>query len=150
MKRAVVNSFGIIPIHQSADGRKVLLVEQYSAQGTHWGFPKGQAEEGETPKDTAERELREEVGLYISKIISGESYGENYSFTYEDTIVDKTVEYFIGYVRNPGFALKEDEISNAGWFNFTDARNKITHPSTRDIFDKAVEYLEENEDETYE
>lgn len=150
MKRAVVNSFGVIPVHLSSDGPRVLVVEQYGAQGTHWGFPKGQPLPEERPYDTAERELREEVGLFMKKRIEGMSFKQVYSFTFEDTIVDKTVIYFIGIVKQPGFALQEKEIKNAGWYNFTDARNRLTFMNTKSMFDDAVEYLEENEDELYE
>lgn len=149
MKRATVVSFGIIPVHPSPDGMKVLLVEQYGADGTHWGFPKGQAVPGESPTDTAERELREEVGIRLHKRIEGISFKQHYSFTFDETIVDKSVEYYIGLVKVPGFALQEKEIKDASWFNFTDARNRITFMSTKRILDDALEYIEENTDEIY-
>ena len=39
--------------------------------GGHWSFPKGHVEKNETEKETALREIREETGLNVIKIIEG-------------------------------------------------------------------------------
>lgn len=142
MKRARVYSFGIIPVHLTVNGPEVLLIEQYSLEGTHWGFPKGKSEPGEDPLTTAKREIHEEVGLTCSKIIEGAHFTLNYSFTYEDTIVDKTVTYFIGFVENAGLALRENEIKNAGWYKLGEARERLSHLNTKEMFDAATLYLD--------
>lgn len=141
MKRARIYSYGMIPIRQSVNGPEVLLVEQYSAEGTHWGFPKGKVEPGEEPLVTAKREAKEEVGISFSKILDGAQFTLNYSFTYEDTIVDKTVTYFIGFVESPGLALRESEIKNAGWYKLGEARERLSHLNTKEMFDAATLYL---------
>jgi len=144
MKRARIYSYGMIPVHQSVNGPEVLLVEQYSAEGTHWGFPKGKTEPGEEPLATAKREAREETGITFNTVLEGAHFTVNYSFTYEDTIVDKTVTYFIGFVDNPGLALQESEIKNAGWFKFDEARERLSHLNTKEMFDSAILYIKEN------
>ena len=53
-------SFGIVPLQCVNEQWQVLLVQH---QAGHWAFPKGHAEIGEEPKQTAERELLEETGL---------------------------------------------------------------------------------------
>jgi 8-oxo-dGTP pyrophosphatase MutT (NUDIX family) len=145
MQRKIIQSYGIIPIYHSSDGDKILLVEQYSAQGTHWGFPKGKKEAGERPIDTAVREAREEVGLVFTEVDTREHFTERYSFTFENTIVDKTVTYYIGFVGNPGIAMREKEIKNAGWYTAQDVVRKLTYLNTRKIFDDAMMYLETHE-----
>lgn len=141
MKRARVYSYGMIPVHQSVNGPEVLLVEQYSAEGTHWGFPKGKTEAGEEPLATAVREAQEETGLHFSTILKDAHFTVNYSFTYKDTIVDKTVTYFIGFVDQPGLALQENEIKNAGWYKLGSARERLSHLNTKEMFDSATIYL---------
>lgn len=142
MKRARVYSFGIIPVHLTVNGPEFLLIEQYSVEGAHWGFPKGKPEPGEDPLTTAKREAREEVGLTFNKIIEGAHFTLNYSFTYEDTIIDKTVTYFIGFVDNAGLALRESEIKNAGWYKLGEARGRLSHLNTKEMFDAATLYLD--------
>lgn len=146
MKQARVISYGTIPIHHSPNGPRVLVVEQYGAQGTHWGFPKGGPVAGETPLETAMRETREETGLSFSEIIDEAQFTVNYSFTFEDTLVNKTVMYFIGIVVQPGLALRESEIKNGRWCTFEEARNQLSFMNTKDMFDAALVYLKEHHD----
>lgn len=142
MKRARIYAYGIIPVHKTVNGPEVLLVEQYSAEGIYWGFPKGKQELGEEPLETAKREVQEETGLVCSEVLEGAHFTLNYSFTYEDTIVDKTVTYFIGFVDNPGLALQESEIKNAGWYKLDKARERLSHLNTKEMFDAATLYLD--------
>ncbi len=44
------------------DGRPLYLLVS-SSDGRHWVLPKGHLEEGESPAETALRELREEAGI---------------------------------------------------------------------------------------
>jgi 8-oxo-dGTP pyrophosphatase MutT (NUDIX family) len=53
-------SFGIIPVSKELDGSPIfLLLRAYK----NWDFPKGGADEGETPLDAAKREMLEETGI---------------------------------------------------------------------------------------
>jgi 8-oxo-dGTP diphosphatase len=47
----------------SAPGGKVLLVKPYYV--SHWDFPGGLMDEGETPQQAAVREVKEETGLTV-------------------------------------------------------------------------------------
>lgn len=53
-------SFGIIPIAFPQQGPPLFLVLRAYR---NWDFPKGGAERGETPLETATRELAEETGI---------------------------------------------------------------------------------------
>jgi bis(5'-nucleosidyl)-tetraphosphatase len=139
MKHVTIAAFGVIPVLTKAPEFTVLLVEQYSAEGTHWGFPKGKAEPHEAPTETALREMREEVGI-TPRLISEPAFTISYTFTYQDTIVHKTVTYFFGLVDQPGFALRESEIKDADWFSLEAARAKLTFENTRAVLDAAASY----------
>lgn len=145
MKNTRILAYGVIPVYDSAEGRQVLLIEQYGAQGTHWGFPKGKANPGETPLEAAKRETREEVGLTFKEIIEDAYFTVNYSFTYEDTIVAKTVTYFLGFVNQPGLALQTAEVKQAGWYNIEEARRRLSFMNDKEMFDTAVVYLTEHQ-----
>ena len=72
----------------------ILLVKHKN--GHYWGFPKGKAESGEVPHETAKRELREETGLEIKEMISGRLFHETYSFEKGDQKFHKEVVLLVG------------------------------------------------------
>ncbi len=144
MKNARILSYGMIPIYDSSEGRQVLLIEQYGAQGTHWGFPKGKGEPGEPPLEAALRETKEEAGITFKEVLDEAYFTVNYSFTYEDTIVAKTVTYFIGFVNQPGLALQTAEVKQAGWYSLEEARLKLSFMNDKEMFDTAIVYLHDH------
>lgn len=54
-------SFGVLIFNESGE----LLMAHATGQ-KHWDIPKGGAEEGESPRDAALRELREETGIVLA------------------------------------------------------------------------------------
>lgn len=62
---------GAVMIVPLINDKEFYLVSEYGA-GTHsyqLGFPKGLIDEGETPEDAANRELKEEIGFGAKKLI---------------------------------------------------------------------------------
>lgn len=59
---------GVAIIILSADRKEVLLGERRNFRG-HWQIPQGGAEKGETPLQTLERELLEEVGIVLPTVL---------------------------------------------------------------------------------
>ena len=56
-----------------------MLHRQYTAPG-HWGFPKGHQDAGESEKETAIRELKEETGIDAVNLLEDKTFTEHYSF----------------------------------------------------------------------
>lgn len=52
-------SCGAVILRDTPDGMRVLMLRVFR----HWDFPKGLMEAGESPKQTALREVREESGI---------------------------------------------------------------------------------------
>jgi bis(5'-nucleosidyl)-tetraphosphatase len=52
-------SCGAVILRETPDGTRVLMLRVFR----HWDFPKGLMEAGESPRETALREVREESGI---------------------------------------------------------------------------------------
>lgn len=128
------HSFGIIPIRNNRGTREFLLVRHRAG---HWGFPKGHAESGETPLQTAERELSEETGLKIFRLLSPDSIVETYCFTVDGKLTIKTVDYFVAIVEGK-LLLQQAEISDARWVSIDEIADTITFPQTKLLCDRAI------------
>jgi bis(5'-nucleosidyl)-tetraphosphatase len=120
-------SFGIIPLQQREHTWWVCLVQHHAG---HWAFPKGHPEQGESPKESAERELFEETGLRIQRFLSEESIQENYSFTFKGQLIYKTVEYFLALVEG-NLLAQEEEIAQLEWVPLDMVEKKVTFSESR-------------------
>ena len=115
------NSYGIIPLrfrHQW----EVLLIQHHSG---HWSFPKGHAEAGEHPLQTAERELNEETGLSVARLLSTDPMLEQYCFTLKGAKISKTVQFYPAIVEGE-VAIQRNEIRASQWLSLRDAQKRIT------------------------
>ena len=108
-------SFGIIPLRKDKGHWEVFLIQHRGAR--YWGFPKGHAEEGETPLEAAERELKEETNLECARMLQEEPLVENYQFLAEGKRVSKRVLYFIAEVKGTPI-LQQEELNDGIWISF--------------------------------
>ena len=131
-------SFGVIPLKQEDGIWHVLLILHQG--GRHWAFPKGHGDPGETPIDSARRELREETGLDIQKILQEEPLMERYQFYRKREIVIKTVHYFPALVQGDHH-LQAEEIRDAKWVPLKDAAQHLTFKESKDMCHKLVDLL---------
>jgi len=122
-------SYGIIPLQMQGDDWKVLLIQHERAK--YWGFPKGHAEQGESPKEAAVRELREETNLEIVHFFSEFPQEEHYQYTFRGQLVFKTVSLFTAEVKGD-LQLQEEEVSGGVWCTFEQALSKLTYEIDRD------------------
>ncbi|UYV71803.1 DCP2 [Cordylochernes scorpioides] len=83
--KRTVPTYGAIILNSTLE--KVLLVQGYWAKSS-WGFPKGKLNENEQNFNCAIREVREETGFDISKIINQEEYIEH-------TLNEQTIRLYI-------------------------------------------------------
>jgi len=105
-------SYGIIPFRFEADELQFLVVRHH--QG-HWGFPKGRREAGETPEETARRELREEVALTEVTLLNDSPFKLSYPFEREGKIWQKEVGFFVGSVNGGIPKHLETELIEYRW-----------------------------------
>jgi len=119
---------------------QVLLISNAAMKDpkkAYWGFPKGHLEEGETGKEAAVREVKEETGIE-AKII--EKLGESkYIFTHNGEKIFKIVPYFsMEYVS--GELKKQDlEILEVLWISPEEALKKLSFSQDKAFLKKAIE-----------
>lgn len=134
-KRGTKKSCGAI-IYRRFLGRVRYLVVQH-ADGRHWGFPKGHVEPGETERETAAREVREETGLGVH--FRARFYERIYYLTAKGR--RKEVVYFLAQVRRPRIRLQQSELSDHRWLGFWETRELLTYENTKLLLDKAASYI---------
>lgn len=117
-------SYGAIPLwREPDDSEPLLLVLQHHAG--HWGFPKGHPETGETPLETAQRELAEETGLDEVAWVEEPRFNQSYDFTWGEDIYHKTVTYFPAYVREASVTPEPAEIRDYAWVSLDRAQSLL-------------------------
>ncbi len=135
-------SYGCIPVRNKKGSPHVLLVRH--SHGKHWGFPKGHAEDGETPHATAERELREETSIASCHFIDDVSFRETYTFIKKGERIEKTVVYFLAIVGGDCNTCPIEEIADVKWVSFADAEMTITFDEARKVWREAWPIAEEH------
>lgn len=139
MLTKTVHSYGIIPIRKTDTGLEMLVIHMYgSAGGTHWTFPKGRPEPGETPLESARRECFEEVGITATEIWEDTPIIETYTFTHDDTQIEKTVTFYIGMVENADVTIQPEEIKEALWLPLPLVASRLTHDSALAVYTQAL------------
>lgn len=133
-----VESFGIVPFLNEKGTWKVLLI--LHQKGNHWGFPKGKANPGETPLEAASRELNEETGLIVTRILRDHPLTEQYQFRRKKQLIVKTVQYFSALVQGD-LKLQEEEIREAKWVTIPEALQQLTFREARHILQEFLRYL---------
>lgn len=131
-------SFGIIPLQQIENLWKVLLILHKG--GRHWAFPKGRSNPGETPFESAKRELQEETGLEVGQLLQEDPLTEHYEFRRKGETVVKTVQYFPAIVKGT-LRLQPEEIQDAKWVPLKDAMKHLTFREAKEMCMSLIQKL---------
>ena len=110
---------------------KILVIYQNNG---FWGFPKGHVEDGETEKETAEREIFEETGL---KVEVNENNRFEFSYDIKKTNVHKIVVLFTAKViDDSSFKKQDEEIAEIRWVEPENVEEILTFDDWKDIWRK--------------
>lgn len=102
-----------------------------------YGFPKGHIEKGETEKETALREIKEEINLDVN-MIDG--------FKATETIKKgeqriKHITYFIATYNNQEFKAQEGEVSDIKLMEYDEAIKLFQFDSRTEVLRQAEDFL---------
>ncbi len=131
-------SFGIVPVSKERGIWQVFLILHVA--GKHWGFPKGHGNPGETPLESAKRELKEETGLEIISLVKELPFIETYHFKRRGRPISKTVQYFAAEVEGE-VILQPEEIRDGRWFSFQEALRALSFQEARAICHELIKLL---------
>jgi ADP-ribose pyrophosphatase YjhB (NUDIX family) len=103
---------------------EILLIQDAKDR---WTIPKGHIEEGETAKETAEREIKEETGLSEVKVLNW--LGKiNFRYRRGSSLVLMTTEIFLAQGLGNTDKLKpEDWMNGIKWFPAAEAVDRIEY-----------------------
>ena len=130
MKRE--QSFGAVVFNDD----KVLLVDHSKG---HIGFPKGHIEEGESGKDTAIREVKEETGIDI-EIIGDFSCSVEYS---PKQNVMKTVTYYIAKKIGGELLPQYTEVSSTYFLDKNKVLKRLTYENDKSVYNQVLDKIKE-------
>jgi 8-oxo-dGTP pyrophosphatase MutT (NUDIX family) len=132
------SSGGVVVCGEGPDLRVAIMRSRY---GT-WVLPKGRIESGETPEETARREVGEETGIEVGETASPLGRTEHES-EQGGKRVRKQVDWFMFRVSaaskltpNP-----EEGALDCGWFSVQQALKLLTHADQRRLLRRAVSRL---------
>ena len=117
------------------DQGRVAIIARHSRSGhLEWCLPKGHIEKGETPEQTAVREVHEETGI-LGEVI-GSIATIDYWFTGTSQRVHKLVHHYA--LRRIGGELTvegdpDHEAEDAIWVKFSDLDDVLSYPNERKI-----------------
>jgi 8-oxo-dGTP pyrophosphatase MutT (NUDIX family) len=107
----------------------------------HWDFPKGNIEAGETEKQAATREIREETGITDIEFLDGFRMKIEYKYRHDKRLVQKEVVLFLARTRTRQVTLSHEHIGFA-WRKYDDAMEQLTYPNATNLLSAAKDYLQ--------
>ncbi len=99
-------------ILRDKDGRYLLVQERKESAYGLWGLPAGWVDDGETPKQAAIRETKEEVGLDIEIDSNQPFYDSN------QPEADRHYYAFLGKIKGGVMTIQSEELLAAQWHSF--------------------------------
>ncbi|HLF54034.1 MAG TPA: NUDIX hydrolase [Candidatus Nanoarchaeia archaeon] len=117
------------------NGNRVLIIKRI--EGIHsdkWAFPGGVVETGETEEAALEREIKEEIGIRISKIIK--KMGE-YNYLRENGEEIKGISFLVS-IENEKINIDKSEIGDFRWATIEEIESLNCAPGIEEEAMKAI------------
>jgi 8-oxo-dGTP pyrophosphatase MutT (NUDIX family) len=142
MKSIKVKSSGGI-VYCMENGVAKYLLLRHVKTGSHWGFPKGRLEAGESVLDAAKREIFEETGMGNFSFEKNFCEDIRYSFVKDGSVRDKTVTYFLAMVKRKETKISEEH-TDFFWGEYDEILEKLENKTDIDVFKKANSFININ------
>jgi 8-oxo-dGTP pyrophosphatase MutT (NUDIX family) len=118
-------------------GSDVLVITPAGKRVT--ALPKGGRDGGESGKETAAREVREETGITVKV---REPLGDvRYWYRRGGRRVFKTVHFYLCDYVSGSTADHDHEVDEARWIPLEEARTALSYPAERELIERALSKL---------
>jgi 8-oxo-dGTP pyrophosphatase MutT (NUDIX family) len=143
-------SAGVIPFRWTDPTERAYLVLHSATvrnPRARWEFPKGGIEPGETPKQAAAREFREETSLTEWQFLEGFESPLSYSYIRRGRRVLKTVTYYVVEVfDDSNISRSAEHVPDVSghwyrWGTFPQITRMLFHAKIRQLFTEADAWL---------
>ena len=121
----------------------VLLLHYPASSGdkeSYWDLPKGHLEKGETDRQTAVREVKEETGIDDLKFFEGFKEQIHYWFQVQKTKVSKTVVFYLACTKKHQIKVSFEHTGYV-WLPFNDAIAAVKFQNAKDVLSMAKKFL---------
>lgn len=141
-QKNVIKSAGGVVVRKTKTGFSIILLYK----NNHWVLPKGRTEKGESEKETAIREIHEEINIPLNRMKIITKLGKINYITHQPVdnylLHPKIVSYFLVETSYKKIRpLKTDGFRKASWFNLESALRKVTFPESKAMILKAIEKI---------
>jgi len=106
----------------------------------YWDLPKGHIEEGETEKQTVQREVQEETGLLAIELFEGFREEIHYWFQWQGEKISKTVAFYVAETKQKEITISKEHIGFS-WLAYEEALQKLTYENAKTILTKAHDFV---------
>ena len=140
LRRVDETSAGGLVVDAERDVTAAALIGRIDRKGRLlWSLPKGHIESGESPEDTAVREVAEETGI-IGEILAPLGVID-FWFVAEGRRIHKTVHHFL--LRAVGGALSDEdiEVNEVAWVPLEELSARLAYADERALAERAPRLL---------
>jgi 8-oxo-dGTP pyrophosphatase MutT (NUDIX family) len=137
LSRIAITACGGVLFREYNRERYVLLIRRRG----FWDIPKGKIEEGESLEMCARREVAEEVGCDLPKIVG--SLGSTYhEYEMYDEAIAKTTWWFVMVTQFQEFTPQvEEDIEEVRWVELGEARAMVSFDNLKLVLERFEEWL---------
>lgn len=110
------------------------------SENRHWGFPKGNIEEGESERETAIRETIEETGISNLRFVNNFFEKIEYFYRRGGVTIHKEVVYFLSETEQREVKLSFEH-QRYIWLDFEESMKKLSFENEKKVLEKANDVI---------
>ena len=127
-------------VDRDGEGVRAALIGRVDRRGRLlWSLPKGHVEEGETPEDTAVREVAEETGI-TGRVIAPLGVID-FWFVAEGRRIHKTVHHYLLMATNGELSADDVEVEEVAWVPLGELAGRLAYADERRLIERVPDLL---------